>query len=381
MEANDERRGKKPTYATGRQVREAFPAAEEEAVQELEERLEQMEREKEELKIENEGMKNENDQLKAEKEHRQHEKEELMTCVAKLEAQLREMGGGQEEQEKDEQPEVDEELEVDEGPQVDEEPVLGVSEVVLLHNEPVMKEVNMETEPVLQQVNQEPGMVEGQVMETGDWRTGADKTMQAELDEDGLDLVLSEEEDNMELEAMLEDVLQVQPPLRRSTRKSPSTRRREQQADMEAKLLVVDDTQHGFKIQTIPGKGRAVVATRSFVKGEFVLEYDGILMDKGTASNMENSYSLDVSKGCFMFYFLYNKKQYCLDATEESGRYGRLINHSRKRPTCYPKVVTVNGTPRLIFRAKSDLMPGQEVQYDYGDRSAKSILAFPWLAE
>ena len=47
-------------------------------------------------------------------------------------------------------------------------------------------------------------------------------------------LVLSEEEDNMELEPMLEDVLQVQPPLRRSTRKSPSTRRREQQEDMEA---------------------------------------------------------------------------------------------------------------------------------------------------
>ena len=149
---------------------------------------------------------------------------------------------------------------------------------------------------------------------------------------------------------------------------------------MEDKLLVTNDTQHGLKIQIIPGKGRAVVATRSFVKGEFVLEYDGILMDKGTASIMENTYSMDVSKGCFMFYFLYNKKQYCLDATEESGRYGRLINHSRKNPTCYPKVVTVNGTPRLIFRAKSDLMPGQEVQYDYGDRSAKSILAFPWLA-
>ena len=44
---------------------------------------------------------------------------------------------------------------------------------------------------------------------------------------------------------------------------------------MEAKLLVTNDTQHGFKIQSIPVKGRAVVATRSFVKGEFVLEYDG----------------------------------------------------------------------------------------------------------
>ena len=230
MEANDERRGKKPTYATGRQVREAFPAPEEEAVQELEERLEHMEREKEELKIENEVMKNENEQLKAEKEQLWHEKEELVTCVAKLEAQLREMGGGQEEQEEDEQPEVDEELEVDEGPQVDEEPVLHVSEVVPLDNEPLMKEVNMETD----QVYQEPGMVEGQVMETGDWRTGADKTMEAELslEEDRLDLVLSEEEDNMELEPMLEDVLQVQPPLRRSTRKSPSTRRREQQEDI-----------------------------------------------------------------------------------------------------------------------------------------------------
>ena len=320
------RRGKKPTFADGYEVREAFRPAEEEAIQELEEMLGGKEREIEELK--------------ADKEELQRENWQLVTKVAELQAKLKEVGGrGQEEtvqeQEEDEVPELVEEPEVDEARHVDKETVM---------------EVDMEAAVALEQ--------------------------------DDLDLVLSEEEeeDNMELEERLEDTLQVDPPLRRSTRKCPSTRRREQQEDMEDKLLVTNDTQHGLKIQIIPGKGRAVVATRSFVKGEFVLEYDGILMDKGTASIMENTYSMDVSKGCFMFYLLYNKKQYCLDATEESGRYGRLINHSRKNPTCYPKVVTVNGTPRLIFRAKSDLMPGQEVQYDYGDRSAKSILAFPWLA-
>ena len=326
MEGNMARRGKKPTFADGYEVREAFRPAEEEAIQELEEMLGGKEREIEELK--------------ADKEELQRENWQLVTKVAELQAKLKEVGGrGQEEtvqeQEEDEVPELVEEPEVDEARHVDKETVM---------------EVDMEAAVALEQ--------------------------------DDLDLVLSEEEeeDNMELEERLEDTLQVDPPLRRSTRKCPSTRRREQQEDMEDKLLVTNDTQHGLKIQIIPGKGRAVVATRSFVKGEFVLEYDGILMDKGTASIMENTYSMDVSKGCFMFYFLYNKKQYCLDATEESGRYGRLINHSRKNPTCYPKVVTVNGTPRLIFRAKSDLMPGQEVQYDYGDRSAKSILAFPWLA-
>jgi histone-lysine N-methyltransferase SETD8 len=68
-----------------------------------------------------------------------------------------------------------------------------------------------------------------------------------------------------------------------------------------------------------------------------------------------------------------------VDATEESGRIGRLINHSRNG-NLMTKVVEVKGTPRLIFIAKRDVDEDEELTYDYGDRSRESLRHHPWLA-
>ena len=168
--------------------------------------------------------------------------------------------------------------------------------------------------------------------------------------------------------------------LRRSERKPRATLLREEQEAYEAKLLVVDDAKHGLVVVDITEKGRGVEASRPFSKGEFVVEYAGEVMDAGSGHAMEATYSMDMTKGCYSYYFPWNSKTFCLDATEESGRYGRLLNHSKKHPTCVPKVVEVAGTPRLIFLAKHNIKAGQEVTYDYGDRSKQSLAAFPWLA-
>ena len=77
---------------------------------------------------------------------------------------------------------------------------------------------------------------------------------------------------------------------------------------------------------------------------------------------------------------LINKKYFSIDATSESGRYGRLVNHSRISPNCVPKVVVVNEVPRLILVAKHSINPGDELLYDYGDRSKESLEVYPWLA-
>ena len=69
-----------------------------------------------------------------------------------------------------------------------------------------------------------------------------------------------------------------------------------------------------------------------------------------------------------------------IDATSESGRYGRLINHSRITPNIVPKIVVVDKVPRLILVAKHSIIPGVELLYDYGDRSKESLKAHPWLA-
>ena len=69
-----------------------------------------------------------------------------------------------------------------------------------------------------------------------------------------------------------------------------------------------------------------------------------------------------------------------IDATSESGRLGRLVNHSRLNPNLLTKVVTFKDIPRLILVARDDITAGTELLYDYGDRSKESLAAHPWLA-
>ena len=69
-----------------------------------------------------------------------------------------------------------------------------------------------------------------------------------------------------------------------------------------------------------------------------------------------------------------------IDATTETGRLGRLVNHSRLSPNLQTKVVVFREKPRLILIARRDIEPGEELLYDYGDRSKESLEAHPWLA-
>ena len=77
------------------------------------------------------------------------------------------------------------------------------------------------------------------------------------------------------------------------------------------------------------------------------------------------------------FHFIFS-----IDATDETGRYGRLVNHSRLAPNLMTKVI-LNGKspPRLVLVAKQDIEPGTELLYDYGDHSKESLAVHPWLAE
>ena len=72
---------------------------------------------------------------------------------------------------------------------------------------------------------------------------------------------------------------------------------------------------------------------------------------------------------------------FSIDATTETGRLGRLVNHSRLQPNCCTKVVMVDKVPRLVLIAKTDIEAGTELLYDYGDRSKESLIAHPWLAK
>ena len=71
---------------------------------------------------------------------------------------------------------------------------------------------------------------------------------------------------------------------------------------------------------------------------------------------------------------------FSVDATAESGLLGRLVNHSRLKFNCVTKVVEVDDAPRLILVAARDIAVGEELLYDYGDRSKESLESYPWLA-
>lgn len=44
------------------------------------------------------------------------------------------------------------------------------------------------------------------------------------------------------------------------------------------------------------------------------------------------------------------------------------------------RIEDVNGQPHLVLIAKDDIHVGDEITYDYGDRSKESLKHHPWLA-
>lgn len=167
-------------------------------------------------------------------------------------------------------------------------------------------------------------------------------------------------------------------PIRRSSRKSKTEIKCEQKKLIDD--LITNGIEEGMKVQLIEGKGRAVFATRSFQKGEYVVEYHGDLLQTTDAKKREAEYAQNPATGCYMYYFQYLCKTYCVDATKETGRMGRLINHS-KNGNCQTKLHDINGVPHLILVASRDIDEGEELLYDYGDRSKASIAAHPWLKD
>jgi histone-lysine N-methyltransferase SETD8 len=57
-------------------------------------------------------------------------------------------------------------------------------------------------------------------------------------------------------------------------------------------------------------QGRGVTTTKNLSKGEFVVEYAGDLIDVKVAKERETKYAMDLSKGCYMYYFRANNRQY-----------------------------------------------------------------------
>ncbi|VDN82715.1 unnamed protein product [Brugia pahangi] len=167
-------------------------------------------------------------------------------------------------------------------------------------------------------------------------------------------------------------------PLRRSSRKTEKQLEQEER-DAMANAILTGSNEEFLEIFECEEKGRGIRTLRNFQKNEFVVEYKGEIIDLRLARIREREYAKDDSIGSFMYFFKYQNKQYCVDATDETPYKGRLINHSVIRPNLKTKVIELNGSKHLILIAKRDIDTGEELLYDYGDRTPCTVAENPWL--
>lgn len=169
--------------------------------------------------------------------------------------------------------------------------------------------------------------------------------------------------------------------LRRSSRVPTGEKRKQEEERLHAYLTIKEDDELShLVVKTTEEKGRGIYANMDITKGKFIVEYAGDLMTMEDGVIRETEYTRNPEIGCYIYFFEFSGKRYCIDATAESGRYGRLLNHSKTQGNCKTRLVEhPEGIPRLIIEAKRDIKKDEELTYDYGDRNSQSIKNHPWL--
>ena len=59
------------------------------------------------------------------------------------------------------------------------------------------------------------------------------------------------------------------------------------------------------QVVEVKGKGRGVITTRKFKKGELLCEYTGNLLTYEEGIKKEREYAKDANIGCYMYFFRY----------------------------------------------------------------------------
>lgn len=65
-----------------------------------------------------------------------------------------------------------------------------------------------------------------------------------------------------------------------------------------------------MKVVDVEGKGKGVVSTRAFKRGELICEYSGERISLDEAKKREEKYNKDASIGCYMYYFKHNSSKF-----------------------------------------------------------------------
>uniref|UniRef100_A0AAV2LJF3 SET domain-containing protein n=1 Tax=Knipowitschia caucasica TaxID=637954 RepID=A0AAV2LJF3_KNICA len=119
-------------------------------------------------------------------------------------------------------------------------------------------------------------------------------------------------------------------------------------------------------------KGRGVFSTVILQQGDFVVEYRGDLITAKEAENRRNCPNACVD---FLFDFRWRGGKWCIDATQDDGTFGRLVNDDHYNPNCKMKLIVLKDKPHLFLFALREINQGEEITYDYGGSDC------PWRKE
>ncbi|XP_041111404.1 uncharacterized protein LOC121318606 [Polyodon spathula] len=142
------------------------------------------------------------------------------------------------------------------------------------------------------------------------------------------------------------------------------------------KKLVKSQKWKGLLITDGGDKGRRVVTTRKFQKGEVVCDYHGTTITAAEGKELMKSVS-EEEMGYFFFFRDSQGKKLCMHAQTvpchchpDRDTFGRQINHSRKRKNLYPEVHEMDlGEIKeyvILLIALKDLDVNTELLLDYG---------------
>jgi hypothetical protein len=148
-----------------------------------------------------------------------------------------------------------------------------------------------------------------------------------------------------------------QPPKRKSARRS----------NLETLHL---DSYHS--INQLQSRKKALVFDRSPIQGfglyaqqyiaphDMIIEYVGELIRQRVADHRERMYW---KQGIGASYLFRIDDDTVIDATRY-GNIARFLNHCCV-PNCIAKIITLDGKKRIVLYAKQEILPGEELTYDY----------------
>jgi hypothetical protein len=130
----------------------------------------------------------------------------------------------------------------------------------------------------------------------------------------------------------------------------------------------------------VDGGMMGVVTTCIIHPKELILLYPGHLVPRLSVAHKFAEEIDPELVGSYIFCFNWALLDLCYDASETSGRLGRLVNHHHETEANVVMVVReLHGCPFLFLRAKRFIKANEELRYCYNDPDADRA-AYPWLS-